>query len=182
MKRIIGGICLLAFVVLSVVPVIGGVPETGLPTIKRYSGATPASYGYLNTHSWANGTDTAWVCDTSEAIAIGAARRASVTYMTALYDEVGGPKSVDSVSYRLVYEWSNDLSHWFPTDSTGAKTDTLYHNDTLIIRPFEYMQIISRVSRPSLSVWDTTGLGGTLNPWQITAYRVQAFYFPEEAR
>ena len=180
---VLGGLSLGMFAVA-----IGGIPEIGLPTIKRYAGHQPAGYGYLYTHSWANGTDTAWVCDTSSVMAIGGAQRASITYWSGYYDNTGGfcggsLNNTDSASYKLIYQWSNDLVNWMATDSV-SKTDTLYHNDTLIVRPFEYMWIIARLPRPTKTAWDTAGLGGGASdvaPWGVTNYRVQVF-FPGEVK
>lgn len=129
------------------------------------------------------GLDTTLTEDTSQAVILGDAHRASISYQITHVDRDGVDINCDTCTNgRFVYQWSNDQVYWFSKDSTGAVTDTLAHMDTLIVRPFAYVRAIFRLTDPPNWVDDTTNEStlGSGREWIVGQGSIQPFYWPEK--
>jgi len=161
--------------------------DAALPNLPSDSSAiNGGTAGWLKLAIWSDtnalctDTTTFRIDDTSSTTVItGDLARASITYKFDMWDGVSGRLHKDSVRAILVYSWSNNGTYWSDLDSSAAITDTLSHNDTLIIRPFNFMRIKARAKSANLfdnklhPCLENTTL---LVPWMIGSFRAQPFY------
>lgn len=174
-NRIVAGA---ALVFLVGTTVLANIPETNLFRVQERSNMVKAGAGWIYMAVIRDNVvpDTVRISDTSAAMDMVGAVRGSISYKLGIYDGSGNYMAFDSCKAKLLYQWSNDGEHWISRDSSAALTDTLFHEDTLILGPFNFMRIVGRPAQPSGYAFDTTGTLGADPTFLIGWFRVQPIY------
>lgn len=119
---------------------------TGIQEIMPFGNAVAEGTGWFFLPCDTNGIGAAAAYDTTGPVT-GVERwaRAAITYKGRLHDGATGFQTIDSVGYRIRFQWSTDgyAENWVTKDSTAAITDTLYHTDTMIVWPYRMLRLVA---------------------------------------